>query len=84
MIMDSPNKKRRKSLARKVDDEVEKIIYKVMTNEGLEETIARAVIRGLLALIRRYFFLAVGGILLLLIVQSVLIALSLKFLLGLN
>ncbi len=82
--MESPKKKRRRSLARKVDDEVEKIIYKVMTNEGLEQTIARAVIKGLIALIRRYFFLAVGGILLLLILQSILISLSLKLMLGWN
>lgn len=82
--MESPKKKRKRTLARKVDDEVEKIIYKVMTNEGLEQTIARAVIRGLVALVRRYFFLAVGGVLLLLILQSILISLSLKFILGTN
>ncbi|CCQ49069.1 hypothetical protein CWATWH8502_3157 [Crocosphaera watsonii WH 8502] len=33
--MDSLEKKRRRSLARKVDNEVEKIIHKVMTNEGV-------------------------------------------------
>ncbi|WP_339390971.1 hypothetical protein, partial [Crocosphaera watsonii] len=75
--MDSPEKKRRRSLARKVDNEVEKIIHKVMTNEGLEQTIARAVVKGLIALIRRYLWLAVVGIFLLLILQSVLISLSL-------
>lgn len=82
--MESPKKKRRRNLARKVDDEVEKIIYKVMTNDGLEQTIARAVVRGLIALIRRYFFIALGGVLLLLILQSILISLSLKFILKLN
>ena len=82
--MDSPEKKRRRSLARKVDNEVEKIIHKVMTNEGLEQTIARAVVKGLSALIRRYFWLALVGILLLLILQSILVSLSLKFILGLN
>ena len=82
--MDSSNKKRRRSLARKVDNEVEKIIYKVMTNEGLEQTIARAVVKGLIALIRRYFLLGVVGIFLLLILQSVLISLCLKFILGLD
>lgn len=81
MIMDSSKKKRRGSLAKKVDSEVEKIIYKVMTNEGLEQTIARAVIKGLIVLIRRYLWLGVVGILLLLIVQSILISLSLKFIL---
>ncbi|MEL4895924.1 hypothetical protein [Crocosphaera sp. Alani8] len=79
--MDSSKKKRRGSLAKKVDSEVEKIIYKVMTNEGLEQTIARAVIKGLIVLIRRYLWLGVVGILLLLIVQSILISLSLKFIL---
>ncbi|MDJ0582596.1 hypothetical protein [Crocosphaera sp.] len=82
--MDSSNKKRRRSLARKVDNEVEKIIYKVMTNEGLEQTIARAVVKGLIALIRRYFLLGLVGIFLLLILQSVLISLCLKFMLGLD
>ena len=82
--MDSPEKKRRRSLARKVDNEVEKIIHKVMTNEGLEQTIARAVVKGLIALIRRYFWLALVGILLLLILQSILVSLSLKFILDLN
>ncbi|WP_107668690.1 hypothetical protein [Cyanothece sp. BG0011] len=82
--MESPKQKRRKTIARKVDDEVEKIIYKVMTNEGLERTIARAVIRGLIGLIRRYFWLAAVGVLLVLILQSILISLSLKFILGLN
>ena len=82
--MDSPEKKRRRSLARKVDNEVEKIIHKVMTNEGLEQTIARAVVKGLIALIRRYFWLAPVGILLLLILQLILVSLSLKFILGLN
>ena len=82
--MDSSQQKRRRSLARKVDNEVEKIIYKVMTNEGLEQTIARAVVKGLIALIRRYLWLAVVGIFLLLILQSVLISLSLKFILDLN
>ncbi|MDJ0728396.1 MAG: hypothetical protein QNJ33_00210 [Crocosphaera sp.] len=82
--MNSPKKKPKRSLARKVDDEVEKIIYKVMTNEGLEQTIARAVIKGLMALIQRYFLLIVTGILLLLILQSILISLSLKVILGVN
>ena len=82
--MESPNKKRKRSLARRVDDEVDKIIYKVMTNDGLEQTIARAVIKGLLALVKRYFFLILVGILLLLVLQAVLISLSLKIILTFN
>ncbi|MGB5592523.1 MAG: hypothetical protein WBM32_09830 [Crocosphaera sp.] len=82
--MESPNKKPRKSLPRRVDEQVEKIIYKVMTNEGLEQTIARAVIKGLMALVKRYFFIILGGIFLLLVLQSILIALSLKIILVLN
>ena len=82
--MESPNKKRKRSLARRVDDEMEKIIYKVMTNEGLEQTIARAVIKGLLALVKRYFFLILVGIFLLLVLQAILIALSLKIILAFN
>ena len=82
--MESPNRKRKRSLARRVDNEVEKIIYKVMTNEGLEQTIARAVIKGLLALVKRYFVLILAGILLLLLLQAILIALSLKIILELN
>ena len=82
--MESPNKRRRRSLATRVDDEMEKIIYKVMTNEGLEQTIARAVIKGLLALVKRYFLLIVFGILLLLVLQAILISLSLKIILAFN
>ncbi len=82
--MESPNKRRRRSLATRVDDEMEKIIYKVMTNEGLEQTIARAVIKGLLALVKRYFFLIVAGILLLLVLQAILISVSLKIILAFN
>ncbi|MGK7939390.1 MAG: hypothetical protein AB4062_04385 [Crocosphaera sp.] len=82
--MESPNRKRKRSLARRVDNEVEKIIYKVMTNEGLEQTIARAVIKGLLALVKRYFFLIVVGILLLLVLQAILISFSLKIMLTFN
>ncbi len=82
--MESPKKKPRKSLPRRVDEQVEKIIYKVMTNEGLEETISRAVVKGLMVLITRYFFIISGGIFLLLVLQSILIGLAFKIILDLS
>ncbi|HAC61993.1 MAG TPA: hypothetical protein DCF68_00290 [Cyanothece sp. UBA12306] len=80
--MEYPNPKRKKSLGRKVDEEVEKIIYKVMTNEGLEQTISRAVVRALLGLVNRYFLLIIIGVILVLILQSILIAYALKTILN--
>ena len=45
------------NLAQKLDAQVEQIVYKVMTNEGLEETIARAIKKALIELVVRYFTL---------------------------
>lgn len=76
--MESPNSNRKKTLARKVDQEVEKIIYKVMTNEGLEQTISKAVIKALMTLIRRHFLILAITVLGLLFIQSILISIALK------
>lgn len=76
--MKDPNQKHRKSLSRRVDEQVERIVYKVMTNEGLEQTISRAVIRALLAMVKRYFLLIAVGAILLLFIQAVFIAFALK------
>lgn len=80
--MEYPNKQRRKSLSRRVDEEVDKIIYKVMTNDGLEQTISRAVVRALLAMVRRYFILIAIAVILLLFIQSIFIAFALKMILS--
>lgn len=61
------------SIADKLDQQVEKIVYKVMTNEGLEETIARAIKRALIELVVRYFLLIGLAIFLLLTVQIIIL-----------
>lgn len=76
--MKDPNQKPKKYLSRRVDEQVERIVYKVMTNEGLEQTISRAVIRALLAMVKRYFPLIAVGAILLLFIQAIFIALALK------
>ena len=48
-------KLRPKNLAQQIDAQVEQIVYKVMTNEGLEETIARAIKKALIELVVKYF-----------------------------
>ena len=76
--MKEHKKNSRKSFGKRVDERFEKVIYKVMTNEGLEQTISQAVIKALLALVKRYLLLAITGILLLLIIQSILLSLVLR------
>ncbi|MEM8777808.1 MAG: hypothetical protein AAGF26_02825 [Cyanobacteria bacterium P01_G01_bin.49] len=75
------NQKRKKSLSKRVDEQVDKIVYKVMTNDGLEQTISRAVVRALLAMVQRYFILIAIIVILLLFIQSILIAFALKIIL---
>lgn len=76
--MEEHKKHTRKSFGKKVDERFEKVIYKVMTNEGLEQTISQAVIKALLALVKRYLLLVIIGILLLLIIQSIILSIVLK------
>ena len=57
------------SLAQRLDAQVEQIVYKVMTNEGLEETIARAIKKALIELVVKYFSLIVFLVLLILSLQ---------------
>ncbi len=56
-----------RTIADKLDDQVDKIVYKVMTNEGLEESISRAIKKALVELVARYFLLI--GFLVLLILS---------------
>lgn len=82
--MENPRQKtkRNKSLSRKVDEQVDRIVYKVMTNSGLEQTISRAVVRALLAMVKRYFILIAIAAILLLFLQSIFIAFALKIILN--
>jgi hypothetical protein len=80
--MDDKIRKRRNKIPRtlgaRIDDQVDKIVYKVMTNEGLEETISRAIKKALLELVSRYFLLVAFLILLILSMQVVMFIFIIK------
>ena len=69
----------KKSLSQKVDTRIEDIIYKVMTNRGLEESVARAVKKALIDLVLRYILLIGLGVILLLALQAIFIAYALHY-----
>ena len=71
-------KKRQQSISDKLNQQVEQIVYRVMTNEGLEETIARAIKRALVELVMRYFLLIGFAVVLLLGLQLFIISLILQ------
>lgn len=79
-MREKPRTKRHKPFAEKVNEQVEKIVYQVMTNDGLEQTISKAVQKSLIALVLRYWLLAVVGILALSVVQAIFFTLALKWL----
>jgi hypothetical protein len=70
--------KTRRSFGQRVDQEFEKIVHRVMTNEGLEETISHAVQKALVDLVTRYLALAALALVLLLSLHSALLVLLLK------
>ena len=80
--MDDRIRKRRskspRNLAAKLDDQVEKIVYKIMTNEGLEETISRAIKKALVELVIRYFLLIGCLVLLILSMQVIMFIFIIK------
>lgn len=76
--MERRNRRKKRNLGQKFDEEVEKIVYKVMTNEGLEETVNTAIQKALIELVKRYFFLIVISVFLLLGIQALFIAIILK------
>lgn len=67
-----------RNLGDRLDAQVEKIVYKVMTNEGLEETISRAIKKALIELITRYFLLIGFLVLLILSMQVVMFIFLIK------
>lgn len=67
-----------RNLSEKLDQQVENIVYKVMTNEGLEETIARAIKRALVELVIHYFLLIGFAVLLVLGLQIFILTLLLS------
>ncbi|MGK7913745.1 MAG: hypothetical protein AB4050_20020 [Synechococcus sp.] len=69
---------KRQSLGKRVDRQVEKVIHRVMTNNGLEETISNAVQKALVELVTRYLALAVVAMLLLLTLHSSLLVILIK------
>lgn len=62
--------RKKRNFGNRLDREVEKIVYKIMTNEGLEDTVARAIQRALIDLVKRYFLLVVILVILALGIQS--------------
>ncbi len=76
-----PIQRRRKnprSITDKLDEQVEKIVYRIMTNEGLEETIARAIKKALVELVIRYFLIIGVAVILLLGLQLAILSLILQ------
>jgi len=67
-----------RNLGEKLDQQVENIVYKVMTNEGLEETISRAIKRALIELVINYCLLIGFAILLVLGLQVFILTLLLN------
>lgn len=80
--MDDRIRKKRRNisgvLGDRLDAQVDKIVYKVMTNEGLEETISRAIKKALVELVVRYFGLIGFLVLLILSMQVVMFIFILK------
>ncbi|MCS6813829.1 MAG: hypothetical protein NZ772_09705 [Cyanobacteria bacterium] len=68
----------------RLSSEVEKIVYKVMTNPGLENTVSNAIQKGLITLIVRYWPLVGLGVLLLLIAHAAILAVVLALVLKTN
>ncbi|AFZ54273.1 hypothetical protein WEU38_01935 [Cyanobacterium aponinum AL20118] len=71
-------KRKPRNLSEKLDAQVEKIVYKVMTNEGLEETVNTAIQKALISLIIRYSALIIIGLLLVLALQNLILVIILK------
>ncbi len=70
----------KKSLTQKVDTRVEEIIYKVMTNRGLEESVSNAIKKALIELVFQYLLLIVLGLISLLALQAIFIAYAFHYL----
>lgn len=76
--MTRESRKRNRKFGSRIEQEVEKIVYKIMTNDGLEDTVARAIQKALIDLIKRYFLLIIFLVVLALAFQSFLIVTILK------
>ena len=62
--------RKKRNFGNRLDREVDKIVYKIMTNEGLEDTVARAIQRALIDFVKRYFLLVVILVIFALGIQS--------------
>jgi len=67
-----------KNLSQKLDAQMEKLVYKIMTNDGLEETINLAIQKALTTIVIRYFIIIVIGVLFLLFLQNLILTIILK------
>ena len=76
--MKPTNQKQNRSLVRRLDQEVEKVVYKVMTNQGLEQTVSSAVKKALVDLVKRYFLLIFIGIIFLIFAHALAFSIALK------
>ncbi len=69
----------KKSLTQKVDNTVESLIYKIMTNRGLEESVVNAIKQALIELVFQYIVLIALALIGLLALQAIFIAYTLHF-----
>ena len=76
--MKPTNQKQNRSLVGRLDQEVERVVYKVMTNQGLEQTVSTAVKKALIDLVKRYFLLIFLGIIFLIFAQALAFSVALK------
>jgi hypothetical protein len=69
----------KKSLGQKVDAQIEALIYKILTNQGLEESVARAVKKALIDLVLKYIFLIGLGVIFIIALQAIFIAYAFSY-----
>ncbi len=76
--MSLETKRQKRSFEQKLDEKVEKIVYKIMTNDGLEETIVRGIKKALIELLTGYFIVIVILVIATLGLQSIFIKFALE------
>ena len=76
--MSLEKKRQKRSFGQKLDEKVEKIVYKIMTNDGLEETITRGIKKALIELLTSYFIVIVILVIATLGLQSIFLKFALE------
>ncbi|MGK7945974.1 MAG: hypothetical protein AB4058_16040 [Microcystaceae cyanobacterium] len=74
----------KKSLGQKVDTQVEALVYKILTNQGLEESVARAVKKALIDLVLKYILLIGVAVIAVLALQAIFIAYAFSYISNIN